>query len=134
MNLLRALVYCAVFISSLVGHTASAFAAPPMISWEVENRFKYFKRTPDFRELVKVYEEIKQTSPQPTVLQLEKSLQEKVLAKKFNGIENATDIRRGWAASIYEHTCGKQGDHSHGSCKMQNGDFYLEPKSTNILL
>lgn len=135
MSLLRALVSsCIAWAVIVTGLATPAFAATPSISWEVENRFRYFKRTSDFRQIAKVYDELKASIPKPTVLDLENKLEETVLAKEFKNIESPEDIRQGWAASIYDHTCGRQADHTHASCKMENDDPYLEPKTTNIIL
>ena len=51
----------------------AAAAADAKIEWEIENRFRYFKRASDFREIVKVYNKLKETSQRPTALQLEQA-------------------------------------------------------------
>jgi hypothetical protein len=118
-------------IGGLAGSAASA--ATPTIRWEVENGFRYFKRASDFREMAKTYDEEKKNNPKPTVLQLERAIENKVLNEKFNDISGA-DRRLGWAASIYLDTCGRQEDHTHASCETGDKEPYLEPKSTNIIL
>jgi lysophospholipase L1-like esterase len=134
MNLLRTVIFLAGFGCPLLNQATAAFAASPTISWEVENRFRYFKRGSDFRQIAKIYADLKTTAPKPTVLDLENRLEEKVLAKEFNHIQSSADVRHGWAASIYEHTCGRQDVQTHAGCEMENGDSYLEPKTTNIIL
>jgi hypothetical protein len=114
---------------------SGAGMAAPAITWEVENGFRYFKRASDYREILRVYNaEKSDTNLNPTALQLEIAL-EKAAAQqgKFNGIEGS-DRRLGWAASIYLHTCARQLDHMHRNCELEDGESYLEPKGTRIIL
>lgn len=114
--------------------STTAFAAGPAIEWEIENRFRYFKRASDFREIARVYNQIKTAkTPKPTALDLEKALEKETLQGTFNKITGG-DIRNGWAASIFLHTCGRRPDHRHASCKMDNGDDYLNPQRANLIL
>jgi hypothetical protein len=109
--------------------------AAPIITWEVENGFRYFKRANDYREILRIYNSEKSAAnPKPTALQLESAL-EKVAAQQgeFNGIEG-NDRRLGWAASIYLHTCARQPDHMHRNCELEDHESYLEPKGTRIIL
>jgi hypothetical protein len=132
MNLTRAV---ALGLLGLLIWSRPVSAATPTIRWEVENGFRYFKRASDFREMAKAYDEEKANNPKPSVLQLEKAIENKVINanQKFNDISGA-DRRLGWAASIYLDTCGRQADHTHSSCEMENNESYLEPKTTNIIL
>ena len=110
----------------------AAAAADAKIEWEIENRFRYFKRASDFREIVKVYNKLKETSQRPTALQLEQALEKATIEEGFNKIAHA-DIRNGWAASVFLHTCGRGSHHNHASCKLENGDDYLNPQKTNLI-
>src|ERR1700722_10588730 len=111
-----------------------AFATEPVIRWEIENRFRYFKKASDFREIARVYGGLKTAENlQPSALQLEQALEREVIQKNFNGI-NGNDRLDGWAASIVDNTCGRELNHTHSSCQMQNGDRYLEPVTANIIL
>jgi hypothetical protein len=132
MNSGRA-IFCGLVSLLLTGVPASA--ATPAISWEVENGFRYFKRASDFRALARIYSEEKTRYPNPTALQIEQALENAVLdpSGRFNNI-GGNERRLGWAASIYTETCGKQADHTHASCEMENKEPYLEPKTTNVIL
>ncbi|MFO1109612.1 MAG: hypothetical protein U1E61_10550 [Bradyrhizobium sp.] len=115
------------------GFAALAAAADAKIEWEIENRFRYFKRASDFREIAKIYKALKQTTPKPSALQLERALEKATVDGVFNGISGG-DIRNGWAASVFLHTCGRGSHHDHASCKLENGDDYLNPQKANLIL
>ena len=115
------------------GFSTIAVAAAPAISWEIENRFRYFTRASDFQKIADVYVSLKTAkNPKPSVLQLERALESLTLAGKFNNIQG-NDRRNGWASSVFLHTCGRQPDHRHSSCKT-NGDSYLNPQKANVIL
>lgn len=121
------LVACLANFVSLVS-ILPAFASDPGIRWEVENRFRYFTRAADFREIAMVYEKLKTAeNPRPSALQLEKALErrEKVIRPSSH---------YGWAARYFKHTCGREPTHTHSSCVMENGDRYLEPLTANLIL
>jgi hypothetical protein len=113
---------------------SKAFADGPTIDWEIENRFRYFKRASDFREIASVYNGLKTKSNQkPTALELEKALEKSAADGSFNRLSPG-DRRNGWAASVFLNTCGRQPDHRHASCKLENGDEYFIPRKANVLL
>jgi hypothetical protein len=119
--------------------TPPALADGPQIRWEIENRFRYFKKAADFRAIADVYNQIKTSqTPTPSVLALEKKLEEKATQVKFNGTtREGKPILIGWAAAIYKDTCGRQPDHTHSSCRMENGEPYLAPvvsMTANLIL
>lgn len=121
------------FVLFSIDFTTAAFAAPS-IKWEIENRFRYFKRSSDFRNILKVYEARKTAlKRKPSALELETELERLTALGQFNGI-TGSDVRNGWAASIFLHTCGRQGDHRHASCKMANGDDYFSPTMADLIL
>src|SRR5262249_16226138 len=120
MNFLGKVVGAALLVLSSPCFAALAAAAEAKIEWEIENRFRYFKRASDFREIAKVYDALKQATPRPTALQLERALEQATIDGKFNGITGG-DIRNGWAASIFLHTCGRGPHHDHASCELNNG-------------
>jgi hypothetical protein len=98
----------------------------PAIRWEIENRFRYFKRASDFREIAKAYDELTTAgNPRPSALQLEQALERKMIRAA---------IYDGWAAHVFEHTCGREPTHRYSSCKMENGDSYLEPSRANVIV
>jgi hypothetical protein len=106
-----------------------AFAGGPGIRWEIENRFRYFKKASDFRAFVAVYDQLKKSSPTPSVLDMERALE--------NGALPGSNLHDGWAASIYKDTCGRQPDHTHSSCRTTNDEPYLVPVSSmtaNLIL
>src|SRR5579862_5484922 len=95
--------------------TSPTFAESPAIEWEIQNRFRYFKRASDFREIANVYEGLKtKANPKPTSLELERALEEKTDDGSFGKL-SLKDRRNGWAASIFLHTCGKELDNRHAS-------------------
>lgn len=114
---------------------ADAQPAPqPAIRWEVENGFRYFKSANDYRNIVRIYRGLQATSPLPSALQLERALEKATAVDNgFNGITGA-DRRLGWAASVYLNTCGRQKDHTHRSCELADGESYLQPKATSVIL
>ena len=132
MNFFGKVIGAALLVLSSPCFAALAAAAEAKIDWEIENRFRYFKRASDFREIAKVYDTLKQTTPKPTALQLERALEQATIDGKFNGITGG-DIRNGWAASILLHTCGRGLHHDHASCELDNGDAYLNPQRTNLI-
>lgn len=111
-----------------------AFAADPAIRWEIENRFRYFKKASDFRAIASVYDGLKNAgNPRPSALQLERALESEVIRGNFNGIAG-DDRLDGWVASIFENTCARTTNHTHSNCKMENGDPYLAPVTANLIL
>ena len=131
MCLLRALLLVA-NVASVISFicTQSVFASGPSIQWEIENRFRYFKRASDFRDVAQVYQGLKTAeNPRPPALQLEKALERSVM--RLGGADDRLD---GWAVKYFEHTCGREPDHTHSSCKMENGEPYLEPVTANLIL
>jgi hypothetical protein len=117
-----------------------ASADQPGIGWEIENRFRYFQRASDFRAIANVYDDLKKTVPLPTALQLERALEQKTSDGSLAGLTGLVK-HDGWAASIVENTCGREKDvpgqknlHDHRSCKMENGDSYLNPAKANLLV
>ena len=132
MNFLGKVIGAALLVLSSPCFAALAAAAEAKIEWEIENRFRYFKRASDFREIAKVYNILKKTTPKPTALQLERALEKATTDGTFNGITGG-DIRNGWAASIFLHTCGRSSHHDHASCQMANGDEYLKPQKANLI-
>lgn len=113
---------------------SKASADSPAIEWEIENRFRYFKRASDFREIANVYNGLKtKTNEKPTALELEIALEKSAADGSFNKLSRE-DRRNGWASSIFLNTCGKEPDHRHASCKLENGDEYFAARKTNILL
>jgi len=106
-------------------------ASSPNIRWEIENRFRYFKKASDFRQIAQIYDELKTVrNNKPTVLQLEQALEQSVIRGKIHG----SDTFNGWAASVFENTCGLEVDHRYSTCKMENGDSYLTPITANLIL
>lgn len=99
-----------------------ALADGPQIRWEIENRFRYFKKASDFRAFVAVYDELKKNNPAPSVLDMEHALEKGALP--------GSNPRDGWAASIYKDTCGRQPDHTHSSCRTGDDEPYLIPVSS----
>ena len=91
-----------------------AFATNPSIRWEVENRFRYFKRASDFREIAKVYDDLKTAdNSRPSALQLERALERSAIR---------AGLLDGWFAKVFEQTCGREPTHKYSSCTVQNGD------------
>src|SRR5689334_22502694 len=133
MNVLGKIIGAVLLVLCSPWFAALADTAEVKINWEIENRFRYFKRASDFREIAKVYATLKQTTPKPTALQLERALERATNDGKFNGITGG-DIRNGWAASIFLHTCGRGPHHDHASCELDNGDAYLNPRRANLIL
>jgi hypothetical protein len=110
------------------------FASGETIRWEIENRFRFFRKASDFREIAKIYDSLRTASnPKPSALLLEQTLEQKVIEGNFNNI-HVEDTLNGWAASIFESTCGREVNHTYSGCQMENGDRYLEPKSANLIL
>jgi hypothetical protein len=111
-----------------------AFAIDPSIRWEIQNRFRYFKKASDFRAIAKVYDGLKTpTNLKPTALQLERALETEVIQGNFNGL-TGSDTLDGWAASIFENTCGREASHTHATCRTENGDRYREPVTADLVL
>ncbi len=125
MHFLGKVIGAALLLSSSPCFAAVAAAAEAKIEWEIENRFRYFKRASDFREIAKVYNTLKKTTPKPTALQLERALEKATIDGTFNNIAG-DDIRNGWAASVFLHTCGRGSHHDHASCKLENGDDLIK--------
>jgi hypothetical protein len=122
-------ILCFVFLLNLIPIICPfpAFADTSGIRWEIENRFRYFKKTSDFRAIAKVYDQLKTPqNPKPSVLLLEQSLEKQ-------GLPGGDPIN-GWAANIFENTCGVEPDHTYASCQMENGDHYLQPVTANLIL
>ncbi len=90
-------VYLASFI--LLISIWPALAGAPVIRWEIENRFRYFKRASDFREIANVYDKLAKENPRPSAVQLEKAL-ERAEPSSLDG----------WAAKYFKYTCGKRAD------------------------
>jgi hypothetical protein len=104
-----------------------ALASGPGIRWEIENRFRYFKKASDFRAIAKVYDGITTPqNPKPSVLLLEQTLEQQGLP--------GGNMLNGWAANVFENTCGIETDHTYSSCQMENGDRYLQPVTANLIL
>ncbi len=113
---------------------SAVFASEATIRWEIENRFRFFKKVSDFREIAKVYDSLKTASnPKPSALSLEQALEQKVIDGNFDNI-HGDDTLNGWAAGIFEDTCGREVNHTYSGCQMENGDRYLEPKTANLIL
>ncbi|SDT02301.1 hypothetical protein SAMN05444158_4080 [Bradyrhizobium canariense] len=56
------------------GISAATMAATPTISWEIENRFRYFTRASDFQNIADVYNSLKTAqNTKPSTLQLERA-------------------------------------------------------------
>jgi len=103
-----------------------AFAADPGIQWEIDNRFRYFKDASDFRDIADKYAELQKSSDnaKPTVLAFERELEKYGLP--------GSNMHNGWAAGIFENTCGWLTDHRYSSCKMENNKPYLAPTSSMV--
>jgi hypothetical protein len=126
MCLLRALLMAANVASIICLICISgASASGPGIQWEIENRFRYFKKF-DFREIAKVYKNLKTAdNTQPSALQLEQALERDAIDK------GSLD---GWFFDVFKNTCKTEVSHTHSDCKMENGDGYLEPVTADVIL
>jgi hypothetical protein len=110
-----------------------AATVKPGIIWEVENRYRYFKEASQFRAIAEIYESLKTAkNPRPSALQLEIALEQALIDGRLN--LGSGGRREGWAANVFAKSCGREPDHRYAGCRMNNGDGYLEPGSTDLIV
>jgi hypothetical protein len=119
-----------------LGASQAAPPAPsPGIKWEVENRFRLFEDKTQFRSIAAIYEGLKTaTNVRPSSLQLDTALEQAAIDGKLGPGFGDASASKGWASSVFLHTCRGQPGQYFSTCVLANGDRYLEPRSATLIV
>ena len=127
----------------MIGAGGASMAAPT-VTWEVENRFPFFRKPLHFRDIADVYAKLGLTGS-VTALALEQELV-KIAADEtyadggfFKNTRKAPDLdleRNGWASAFFLNTCYSSNRRDNGLCDVNRelGDYgFLDQMQSTIL-